>query len=129
LYGHGLSSKPHKFVFKKPCTAGGFVGCDAGSTNNAIPDAHRINGVKLTDGDLYSGFGSIGEPEDEQFSHWFEKMKTGAEATAKTFCKSKDCCCSKVYIYGELAGSSIHPDNWAMPGGWTKTVDCSTVGP
>ena len=127
LFGHGLSTKPHSFKFDKPCTAGGFVGCDAGSTNTKIPEGNRIDDAKLTDGELSSGGASGSLPEEEQFGYWLDKAKEGARSKAKAFCKDKSCCCKKVVIYGELAGSAWDMENWAMPGGWDETINCDEV--
>lgn len=124
LFGHGLSATPHAFKFEQSCTAGGFVGCDAGSTNTKIPNGNRIDDAKLTDGDLHLGGGSGSLPEDEQFHHWLDKAKEGARSKAKTFCKDTQCCCKTVVIYGELAGSAWDTENWPFPGGWEETINC-----
>ena len=124
LFGLGSSGTPHHFKFDKPCTAGGFVGCDAGSTNTKIPESNRIDNAKLTDGDLSSGGDSGSLPDEEQFGFWLSKAKEGARSKAKAFCKDEKCCCTKVVIYGELAGSAWAFENWAQPGGWKETIDC-----
>ena len=127
LFGHGLASKPHSFVFEKPYTAGGFVGCDAGSTNTKIPGENQIDNLKLTDGDLVLGIEAKEYPDEEKFTYWLNKAKEGAKSKAKSICKDKSSCCKKVLIYGELAGSAWDEENWRQPAGWSETIKCDEV--
>jgi len=127
LFGHGSSAAPHRFAFKDSCTAGAFVGCDAGSTNRRIPVEHSVPGTKLTDGDLYSGIPAQNRDEDERFSYWMQETKTGARLLATWFCIAGKCCCKEVVIYGELAGSAWAISNWGFPSEWKEVVGCSEV--
>jgi len=127
LFGHGLNTKKHIFKFTRPCTAGGFVGCDAGTTNLEIPEENRIDDVRLSDGEVYLGGISGSLPEEKQFHYWLEKARIGAHSKAKELCKSEKCCCSKIIIYGELAGSAWSPENLSFPKGWTDTIKCKEV--
>lgn len=128
LFGHGTRSAPHSFVFNAICTAGAFVGCDAGTTNKRIPAENSIPGAKLTDGVIYAGIPAQNHPKEERFDYWIGEARGGARTLAQSFCKKAKCCCKEVVIYGELAGSHYWPpDNWPQPDNWNETVKCNKV--
>ena len=121
LLGHGAASSPHRFKFYGSGMAGGFVGCDAGSTNNRIPEDQRSYDLKRSDGDLANSLGGNSDPDS--YGTWYDRAREGAKRKAKDICKDKKLCCKKVTIKGEIAKMSLL-DRLQQPAGWTDVVDC-----
>jgi hypothetical protein len=123
LYGHGSSSRPHKFKFAGPCSAGHFVGCESKATNDKIPSGNQIPGAPSTDEELYSGPGNRDNP-DQSMDVFMDRSWEAAKKAAKAVCAKKDCCCKSVTVRTELAGSAWNPDNWTQPGTKSETIKC-----
>jgi len=125
LFGHGCCDKPHTFKFTKPCQAAGFVGCDAGATNEGIPKGNQIPGLKMTNGIISTGPIGLADPKQSQ-AYWLEEAKKGAKEKAKEFCKK--CGCKQVKIYGEAAGATLVggiANFFTQPSEFEETVDCT----
>lgn len=124
LVAHGAHNMVHGFRFREPCTAGTFVGCDAGMTNELIQilppsggpgfPKHDIPGA-LMDRliDLSRG---TGINDDESEAHWVARMRELARHKAQEFCdKSDECCCPNNEVTIVETGSPAD-------GGWERAT-------
>jgi len=105
LYGHGSASLPHTFKFKGKGTAGAFLGCGAGVTNERIPPEHRIPDSPKTKKDVTTGLGGDAETNHHKL---MAKLEKGAKKKAKEIANKTGKPVQIIYIFtGEGIMSGI----------------------
>jgi len=119
LVGHGDYSRPHTFQFpKNSCSAGGFIGCGAGSTNQKIPPANQISGSPNWKDDVFN-------TETEYTESW-KAIQQGAKDKAKSICDENKCDCKEVRItYSYAPSGDLLVDTFQKPSlPTTQKVSC-----
>jgi RHS repeat-associated protein len=126
LYGHGSDVTHHSFTFATTkCSVASFVGCYSKTTNDKIAVGNQIPGAPSTDEETYTGPRANDDP-DHSFYKYFDNTWAAAKMEAAAMCRR--CCCAKVTIRSELAGSWWNSDNWGFPGTKKEVVSCSSIG-
>jgi RHS repeat-associated protein len=91
LVGHGDYYRPQTFNFPSDtCSAGGFIGCGAGSTNERIREGNKIAGAPNWTEDVFNS--------DPAYTKAWPEIKQGAKDKANSICHDSKCHCKEVTI-------------------------------